>query len=207
MADSRSAFFYGTLMAPQVLHRVCHGSNNPSNPIYAAHQFKTFPAILHDYRRHRVLNADYPAILPVDAGSATVRGTFVTGLTDADIWRLDIFEGSEYRRDRVKIRKLTQTGSDSGEGHQEGEESEAETYVWIGNREDLDEREWDFAEFQREKMIFWVGSEGSGEYAEVDDAVATAEQQDGTGGRGANGRISAALKEEQQRDEIVKNAV
>lgn len=167
MADtSRSAFFYGTLMAPQVLHRVCHGSDDPFNPIYAAHQLKTTPAILHNYRRHRVRHADYPAILSVTGdANATVRGTFVTGLTDADIWRLDIFEGSEYRRENVKARLLTQTGSDSGEGNQEGDEVEAETYVWIGDREDLEEREWDFAEFQREKMKFWIGREGEGEYA------------------------------------------
>lgn len=42
---------------------------------------------------------------------------------------------------------------------------EAETYVWIGGEERLEEREWDFAEFQREKMRFWVGEEGDGEYA------------------------------------------
>ena len=166
MADNnRSAFFYGTLMAPQVLHRVCHGSTSPDNPIYAAHQLKTYPAILHDFRRHRVRRADYPAILPVNG--ATVRGTYVTGLTDADIWRLDIFEGSEYRRDKVKARLLVKEGSDdaSGEGNEEGEEVNAETYVWIAPASDLDDQEWDFAEFQRDKMRFWVGSEGAGEYA------------------------------------------
>ncbi|TKA81250.1 hypothetical protein B0A55_02357 [Friedmanniomyces simplex] len=208
---THSAFFYGTLMAPQVLHRVCHGSTRPSNPIYAAHQFELSPAILHKYRRHRVRHADYPAILPVvNDPTATVRGTYVTGLTDADLWRLDIFEGSEYRRERVKVRLLTKSGSDeaSGQGNEEGEEVEAETYVWIADPKDLDEREWDFVEFQREKMRFWVGREGQGEYAEVDDAVASAEhQQDGTGGRGAKGHISMALKEEQAKDEVARNAV
>jgi gamma-glutamylcyclotransferase (GGCT)/AIG2-like uncharacterized protein YtfP len=159
----RSAFFYGTLMAPQVLHRVCHGSSSPSNPIYASHNLKTYPAILHHFRRHRVRHADYPGILPVPG--STVRGTFVTGLTDADIWRLDIFEGSEYRRDQVKCRILTKVGDESGEGNEEGEEVEAETYVWTSPASELDDEEWDFAEFQREKMRFWVGSEGEGEYA------------------------------------------
>lgn len=42
---------------------------------------------------------------------------------------------------------------------------EAETYVWIGGEERLEEREWDFTEFQREKMRFWVGEEGDEEYA------------------------------------------
>jgi len=44
--------------------------------------------------------------------------------------------------------------------------------------------------------------------AEVDEAVAAEEkQQDGTGGRGANGHISIALEKEQQKDEVVKNAI
>lgn len=178
--QGHSAFFYGTLMAPSVLHRVCHGSTSPSNPIYATHNLKTVPAILPAHRRHRVSNADYPAILPHE--NSTVRGTYVTGLTDADIWRLDIFEGDEY--ERVKVRCKTSRLQSGGEGqgkafsnvHVSGkervvlgevfdEEVEAETYVWIGGEARLEEREWDFAEFQREKMRFWAGAEGEGEFA------------------------------------------
>ncbi|KAK3074832.1 hypothetical protein LTR53_002427 [Teratosphaeriaceae sp. CCFEE 6253] len=204
--ETRSAFFYGTLMAPQVLHRVCHGSSNPENPLYATHQLKTHPAVLHDYRRHRVQYADYPAILPV--AGASVRGTYVTGFTDEDIRRLDIFEGGQYRRDGVKPRLLTKEGTDaaSGKGNEEGEEVEAETYVWIADAAELEDQEWDFAVFQREKMRYWTGSEGAGEYAEVDEAVAADEKQrDGTGGRGANGHIWAAVEKEQQKDEGPKD--
>ncbi|KAK5119892.1 hypothetical protein LTR85_007218 [Meristemomyces frigidus] len=205
MADhNRCAFFYGTLMAPQVLHRVCHGSSDPDNPIFAMHQLKTYSAILHDHKRHRVKMADYPAVLP--AQGSTVRGTYVTGLTDMDISRLDVFEGSEYSREKVKVRILTQIGDGSGEGNVEGEEVDAETYIWTADPEELDAKEWDFAEFQREKMRFWVGAEGAGEYAEVDEAFG-AHQQDGTGGRGANGHITSALLKEQKKDEVVKSAV
>jgi gamma-glutamylcyclotransferase (GGCT)/AIG2-like uncharacterized protein YtfP len=183
--QGRSAFFYGTLMALEVLHRVCHGSTSPSNPIYATHNLKTYPAILPAHRRHRVKKADYPAILPHP--SSTVRGTYVTGLTDSDIWRLDIFEGSEYERMNVRCRLIQQAGGEEakpkvfsnvhvsgnevvhlGSVHMydaEGEFVEAETYVWIGGEERLEEREWDFAEFQREKMRFWIGEEGDEEYA------------------------------------------
>ncbi|KAK3070037.1 hypothetical protein LTR53_011157 [Teratosphaeriaceae sp. CCFEE 6253] len=202
--ETRSAFFYGTLMAPQVLHRVCHGSSNPENPLYAAHQLRSHPAVLHDYRRHRVQYADYPAILPV--ADASVRGTYVTGFTDEDIRRLDIFEGGQYRRDHVRPRLLTKEGDDaaSGMGNEEGAEVNAETYVWIANASELDDQEWDFAEFQREKMRYWTGSEG----AEVDEAVAATaaeNQRDGTGGRGANGHIWAAVEKEQQKDEGPKD--
>lgn len=143
-AEGRSAFFYGTLMAPQVLHRVCHGSSSPSNPIYASHNLKTTPAILHNFRRHKVRHADYPAILPISG--STVRGTFVSGLTDADIWRLDLFEGDEYERRGVRVKLLAEVGDESGEGNVEGEEVEAETYVWIAGEKRLEDEEWDFAE-------------------------------------------------------------
>ncbi|KAK5133913.1 hypothetical protein LTR08_007142 [Meristemomyces frigidus] len=197
MADeSMSAFFYGTLMAPQVLHRVCHGSSNPDNPIFATHKLKTRPAILHDHRRHRVRYADYPAILPVQG--STVRGTYVTGLTEADIGRLDVFEGSEYRRDKVRVRILTHAGKEGGKGNVEGDEVEAHTYIWSASPSGLEDKEWDFAEFQREKLRFWAGPEGEAQYAEVDDAVA-AEAHDGTGGRGANGDITSALLAEQKK--------
>lgn len=83
-----------------------------------------------------------------------MRGTLVTGLTDADIWRLDIFEGTEYAREKVKCRVLNEQGEEM-----EGGEIEAETYIWISGREGLEEGEWDFEEFKREKMQFWVGAE------------------------------------------------
>ena len=177
--DGRTAFFYGTLMAPEVLHRVCHGSSSPTNPIFATHNLKTYPAILPNHQRHRVKGADYPAILP--HATSAVRGTYVTGLTDSDIWRLDIFEGSEYERVKVTCALLEdQPPKHYSNVHTSGDERvhlgavynakgqqevEAETYLWIGGESRLEEREWDFAEFQREKMRFWVGEAGEEEYA------------------------------------------
>lgn len=76
-----------------------------------------------------------------------VRGVWVEGLTDGDMWRLDIFEGGEYERRRVVCRIL-------GEG--EGD-VEAETYVWREGEVGLEGGEWDFEEFRREKMGRWVG--------------------------------------------------
>lgn len=221
MSSDHTAFFYGTLMAPQVLHRVCHGTANPSAAALAA-RLKTQPAVLHGYRRHRVLHADYPAILP-ERGSA-VRGTLVRGLTDGDIWRLDIFEGDEYERKSVRARVLETVGDEKGDGNVEGAELEAETYVWIAGADQLEDREWDFAEFQVEKMGRWVGRQGQAEYAgerqsflgracdcrgecgltcervDVDDAVRQQAEKDmGSGGdptrgRGMNGSITKTLE-------------
>jgi hypothetical protein len=184
---SHTAFFYGTLMAPPVLHRVIWGS--PDNvPSAQKALLQIRPAVLHDYQRHKVNYADYPAILPTHGTKSSVRGTLVTGLTDGDMWRLDIFEGSEYERRKVKVRLLTSgttststSISQTAPGNEqekepglgmgnvaqreqdniEGEEVEAETYVWISPASSLEATEWDFAEFVRDKMKRWVGKEGA----------------------------------------------
>ncbi|EAU31268.1 predicted protein [Aspergillus terreus NIH2624] len=172
-------FFYGTLMAPQILHRVIHGSATPEPWQRALLTFK--PAILHGYRRHRVLGADYPGIVSEEGGS--VLGTVVSGLTDGDVHRLDIFEGVEYEKERVKVRVLRealgQHGNAEGthapadtEQHlrdvldaagaefaDEGELVEAVTYVYVAGREELEDAEWDFEDFKRNKMAWWVNSD------------------------------------------------
>jgi hypothetical protein len=81
------------------------------------------------------------------------------------MWRLDLFEGEEYERVKVRATVLTTVGDERGEGNVEGEEIEVETYVWLAEKEALEEREWDIKEFQQQKMRFWVGEEGEAEYA------------------------------------------
>ncbi|KAF2871253.1 hypothetical protein BDV95DRAFT_573613 [Massariosphaeria phaeospora] len=162
--SSHTAFFYGTLMAPQILHRVIWGTPFPPTPAHAA-LLRIRPAILHAHRRHKVRYADYPAILP-STTTSSVRGTLVEGLTDGDMWRLGIFEGEQYKRKKVRVRVLEQedvTGSSSqpGDGHVEGEEVEAEVYVWCSSPDELESEEWDFAEFVRDKMKWWVGKDAA----------------------------------------------
>ncbi|SRR6266498_4392155 len=146
-------------MAPEVLHRVCHGTPQPLP--WQRSLFTIQPALLHSYARHKVRFCDYPAIVPTP--NSSVRGTLVTGLTEGDIWRLDIFEGSEYARRKVKVRVLEKAGDDTGVGNVEREEVEAETYVWTADRNGLEAGEWDFGVFVREKMGRWVGASAEDE--------------------------------------------
>ena len=141
-------------MASPVLYRVCYGSPTPS--VFQKNLLTVRPAILHSYCRHKVRDCDYPAMMP--SPTSSVRGTFVQGLTDGDLWRLDVFEGSQYTRERVRVRLLSQVGNEEGNGNVEGEEVEAETYVWRDDPEELEEGEWDFGEFRREKMQRWSGT-------------------------------------------------
>ncbi|KAI1491113.1 AIG2-like family-domain-containing protein [Biscogniauxia mediterranea] len=151
-SGTHAAFFYGTLMAPEVFFTVCYRSSTENVALLKSlHNFQ--PAILHGYCRRRVQHADYPGIIP-DADHV-VRGMYVTGLTDANIFHLDNFEGSEYDRKTVKARLLSKVGDDEGKGNVEGPEVECEVYVFK-NPEALEDREWDFHEFRTQKMKKWT---------------------------------------------------
>jgi len=177
---SHTAFFYGTLMAPPVLHRVIWGATAaPPTPAHAS-QLHVRPAVLHGHRRHRVKHADYPAVIPAKttkSGASCVRGTLVTGLTDGDMWRLDTFEGAEYQRRKVRVRVLLQEEAGGagrvetevlprrrsrGNTNEGGEEIEAETYIWVAGAHRLRPEEWDFEEFVRDKMTRWIGWDAAG---------------------------------------------
>lgn len=149
-------------MSRQVLFRVVYNMPNPSK--HETQKIIAVPAILHDHRRQRVRYADYPGVIP--ATGSSVRGTYVTGLTDADITKLDLFEGSDYVRRIVKPHLLeTEGDAATGAGNVEGKEVDAETYIWIGGKENLEDKEWDFATFEREKMRSWVGGDPNGEFS------------------------------------------
>jgi hypothetical protein len=135
----------------------------------------------------------------------------VTGLTEGDLYRLDIFEGDQYTRRKVRVQVLKDVGLDEAadETHtQIVEEVEAETYVWEEGEDTLEPKEWDFEAFKRDKMKAWMGmAEGDDGvemdegFADVDRAVAEQENakqdkgNDPMGGRGANGHITRQLKE------------
>ncbi|KAF2702803.1 hypothetical protein K504DRAFT_444846 [Pleomassaria siparia CBS 279.74] len=212
---SHTAFFYGTLMATPVLQRVIWGPSPPSTIVQST-LLTIRPAMLHRFQRHKVKNADYPAILPANM-TTSVRGTLVTGLTDGDMWRLDVFEGHEYERRKVGVRLLQQKPehmhteisdvTQSEEDNVEGGEIEAEVYVWIAGKQRLEPEEWDFEHFVKEKMKRWVGRDVEDEgFQDVDDAVA-AQKEDPTGGRGINGSITNKLEDIGDKEDLLNCAV
>ena len=137
-------------MAPQVLYRVIYGTTHPTPSQIS--RLIIEPAILPQYTRRRVRDCDYPAIIPSSEPGACVRGVYVRGLTKDAQWRLDLFEGNQYERIRLRLNLLDEKGN-------EAEEREAETYVWTENTASLEDTEWDFEEFKREKIGSWVGGD------------------------------------------------
>ncbi|KAK8135800.1 hypothetical protein PG984_003740 [Apiospora sp. TS-2023a] len=172
---THTAFFYGTLMAAEVFFTVCY--RNTQIDVSVLKSLHTFqPAVLHGFRRRRVRHADYPGITrDATAEDASVRGMYVTGLTDANMEKLDAFEGCEYELETVKVKLLSKVGDDQGKGNVEGDEVECRTYVYQ-DPEDLEEREWDYHEFRTQKMKNWTredyGFEDTAHFAptEVEEA-------------------------------------
>lgn len=134
-------------MAPEVFYSVCYRESNPPDSIKALHTFT--PAVLNNHCRHRVQYADYPAIIPDEGHS--VRGVYVTGLTEANMIKLDYFEGTEYERKNVKVKLLKQ----DGDKEVEGEERDVISYVFM-YPDRLEHGEWDFEHFKKERMRLWV---------------------------------------------------
>jgi hypothetical protein len=137
-------------MAREILFRVIYGDGQVQRDPAKAHLASLLtirPAILYDHCRHRVKYADYPGVVPQDGH--TVRGTYVTGLTDGDIARLDVFEGFEYTRQFVQVKV---------DGLGDGEEVQAETYMYTAGESNLEKKEWDYEEFRKEKMHRWTGT-------------------------------------------------
>lgn len=134
-------------MAHQVLTRVIYGTTTPEPWQIAPLRIR--PAVLHGYCRRKVRGADYPGI--VADPTKSVKGTYVTGINQGDLWRLDRFEGSEYTRKTVAARLLNEDGT-------EGEHVLAVTYVYTAGLKHLEDEEWDWHEFVRDKMHRWVGS-------------------------------------------------
>lgn len=126
-------------MAPEVFFSAVYGAMNPGKVFEDLHTFH--PGVLDGYVRHRVKWADYPGIIPQEGES--VRGVYATGLTEANMIKLDQFEGTEYVKETAKVR-LVDTG----------EEVETTVYVYQ-NPEELEAKEWDFEHFKREKLALW----------------------------------------------------
>jgi len=138
-------------MVPAVFYTVCYGTKLIPQAIQALHTFT--PAILHGYCRRRVEFADYPGI--TEDSEHKVFGIFATGLTKANMQRLDMFEGPGYERRTVTVKLLDKVGDVHGNGQVEGEERSAQVYVYL-NKVELEDREWDLEEFRRDKLQSWT---------------------------------------------------
>ncbi len=143
-----------TILVHQVRVHTCAMTFENGNPPSLAKDHTFHPALLPGYSRRRVRDADYPGI--TEEEGHVVRGVFATGLTEANLYRLDYFEGSEYERRKVKVKLLDQ--APDGSMGAEGQEVDAHVYIFK-DPSHLETREWDFDEFRREKLRYWSRAE------------------------------------------------
>ena len=92
------------------------------------------PGILNDFKRLKVKEAHYPAI--VDSKGDKVEGLVVYGIANDALLLLDQFEDDEYQRKDVAV--LVRGG----------EETTAATYV-AGPNMSIEDEEWCFSTWQR----------------------------------------------------------
>ncbi|KAJ7475882.1 hypothetical protein FB451DRAFT_1245102 [Mycena latifolia] len=165
----KSAFFYGTLMHPKILKRVIGNDGSHLQICPAVLLVWTAPA----------QSADYPGIIPYSEGrvlfdhdldreACSVRGTMVTGLTASDVALLDIFEGSEYDREKVPVYPLENLVGLA-------DYTMVETYVFNQISRLMPEI-WDFEDFVQKNAWKWYGSgsRDNADFTEVDRRQAEA---------------------------------
>ncbi len=102
---SRSVFTYGSLMFTEVWSLVVAG------------RYRAADARLDRHARCSVVDQTYPGM--VLSPDAQVAGVVYFDVDDADVARLDHFEGDDYRRDRVTVTLA------------DGTTTAAETYVYL----------------------------------------------------------------------------
>lgn len=98
-------FTYGSLMFPEVWQRVVRGD------------YRSARGHLDGHARFGIAGETYPGMIP--AARSSVEGVLYFDVSPADMAALDAFEGTEYRRDVVRVTL------------QSGELVEAGTYIYL----------------------------------------------------------------------------
>lgn len=177
-----SLFVYGTLIHPHILARVLAGTlRRPSLEDPSTRRFshlRVVPALLPKYQLYRVRDQEYPALAPIETpaeveGSqdtnVVVRGVVVSGLTDAELAALDLFEGDEYTRETVGVLvasadepvsndvRSSWSAETIGEilestlpaervrallsGSEESDKQQVQGYIWVADASQLEDRD------------------------------------------------------------------
>jgi gamma-glutamylcyclotransferase (GGCT)/AIG2-like uncharacterized protein YtfP len=122
----RNVFTYGSLMFDEVWTRVVKG------------RYRSIAATLADHARFAVADQDYPGMIPL--GGGRVEGVLHLDVDEADLARLDRFEGDDYLRLSVSLACA------------DGATRAGETYVYL-LRDRLLESSWDPGAFAMAHFI------------------------------------------------------
>ena len=127
----QNLFVYGTLQYPEILQKLTGKS------------FVSKPAVLNNYKRHRVKHAEYPAIIP-NPGVQTM-GLLLENVDELSLKAIDFYEGEEYEKTAVTV-------------NSEDMDIMALTYVWNGGINNLEKDDWNKNNFEKNYLEIYLDS-------------------------------------------------
>ncbi|KAI7876413.1 hypothetical protein K492DRAFT_172561 [Lichtheimia hyalospora FSU 10163] len=155
---SNAAFFYGTLISSKVQLRVlCGSSDTTPASILKLSSLRMRPAILKGHKRYALKNRPYPGIVATGNDQDSVRGIVCEGLSQADVHRLDLYEGDEYKRDQVQVFAIDEEDDIA---------ISCQAYIWTEGNDQLENYDWDEEHFIKVKAATWL--QDPEEFSEVD---------------------------------------
>ncbi len=122
-------FVYGTLQFPEILQKI------------TGKLFVAKPASLNDFKRYKVKNAEYPAIVPKPG--AITHGFILENVDEASLKAIDFFEGYSYKKIEVTVLVSTKKVT-------------AYTYVWNSGENSLSEKDWDKKDFEKNYLKYYI---------------------------------------------------
>ena len=125
----QNLFIYGTLLSSEITAKL------------TGKTFQTTHAVLEGYKMYCVKNCDYPAI--VGEKGAETKGKILANVDDQALKILSVFEGDEYEKRIVKVLC-------------DNKYEDALTFVWVKELQLLENRDWDFEDFQKNRLKFYL---------------------------------------------------
>lgn len=125
----QSIFVYGTLLSPEITSKLTGKS------------FKMTPAVLPGFKKYCVKENDYPAIIPMDDSNTS--GMVLEDIDDSSLNVISFYEGDEYVKKKVTV-LLNDTPK------------KVLTFVWVKGQNLLENREWNFQNFQKTKLKYYI---------------------------------------------------
>lgn len=125
----QNLFVYGTLRSSEIVEKL------------TGKTFETNDAVLEGYKMYCVKDCDYPAV--ISEKGAETKGKILLNVDEQAQKILSVFEGDEYVKRKVKVACNNKY-------------EDAITFVWAKELYILENRDWDFEEFQKNRLKFYL---------------------------------------------------
>jgi gamma-glutamylcyclotransferase (GGCT)/AIG2-like uncharacterized protein YtfP len=125
----QNIFVYGTLQSPEIIKKLTGKS------------FKNTPAVLEGYKRYWVKESDYPAVIQQIDEQTT--GLVLENVDDLSFDIISLYEGDEYGKKKVTV-------------NLNGISKDVWTFVWVNGNEFLENKDWDFLNFEKTSLEYYL---------------------------------------------------